>query len=45
MQFASAAAAVEQHDVLHVAGLVHHALALHAVPGLSVAWHALDPSR
>jgi hypothetical protein len=45
MQLASAAAAVEQHAVLHVAGLAHHALALQAVPGLATAWQALDPSR
>jgi hypothetical protein len=45
MQLVSAAATTEQHAVMHVAGLAHHACALHVVPGLSFAWHAVEPSR
>jgi hypothetical protein len=45
MQLPSAAATIEQHAVMHDAGLAHHAWALHVVPGLSFAWHAEAPSR
>jgi hypothetical protein len=45
MQCASAAAAVEQQAVLHVAGLLQHAWVLHVLPGFIVAWHVFVPSR